>query len=139
MSCSPQRCSANGSTINRHGHCSPRARLTEFLLRSPELYLCTLRAYSGATRNRCNEALEAHMSDPIRVTVWNEGIHEQTKAYASDIDSYYPDGIHGAIAAGIASRIPSAAVRTAVMSEPEHGLTQDVVDSTDVLLWWGHV
>jgi trehalose utilization protein len=79
------------------------------------------------------------MSESIRVTVWNEGIHEQTKAYASDIDSYYPEGIHGAIAAGISSRIPSATVRTAVMSEPEHGLTQDVVDSTDVLLWWGHV
>jgi trehalose utilization protein len=30
-------------------------------------------------------------------------------------------------------------VRTATLDEPAHGLTQDVLDSTDVLTWWGHV
>jgi trehalose utilization protein len=29
-------------------------------------------------------------------------------------------------------------VRTAILDEPEHGLPDDVLDSTDVLLWWGH-
>ena len=30
-------------------------------------------------------------------------------------------------------------VRTATLQEPEHGLTQDVVDNTDVFVWWGHM
>jgi trehalose utilization protein len=29
-------------------------------------------------------------------------------------------------------------VRTATLDEPEHGLSQAVVDSTDVMIWWGH-
>ncbi len=24
------------------------------------------------------------------------------------------------------------------MDEPEHGLTEEVLNSTDVLVWWGH-
>ena len=30
-------------------------------------------------------------------------------------------------------------VRTATLDEPEHGLTDAVLESTDVLTWWGHV
>ena len=29
--------------------------------------------------------------------------------------------------------------RTATLDEPEHGLTQEVLDNTDVLFWWGHL
>jgi trehalose utilization protein len=29
-------------------------------------------------------------------------------------------------------------VRTATLDEPEHGLTEEVLESTDVLTWWGH-
>jgi trehalose utilization protein len=29
-------------------------------------------------------------------------------------------------------------VRTATLAEPDHGLGADVLDRTDVLLWWGH-
>ena len=29
-------------------------------------------------------------------------------------------------------------VRTALLEEPEHGLTDAVLDDTDVLTWWGH-
>ncbi len=28
-------------------------------------------------------------------------------------------------------------VKTATLKEPEHGLTQEVLDNTDVLIWWG--
>lgn len=31
------------------------------------------------------------------------------------------------------------AVKTATLDEPEHGLTQEVLDNTDVLFWWGHM
>jgi trehalose utilization protein len=71
----------------------------------------------------------------VHVTIWNEHMHERSDARVAAI---YPEGIHGAIARGIAS-LGSFDIRTATLDEPEHGLTQDVLDGTDVLLWWGHV
>ena len=49
----------------------------------------------------------------------------------------YPEGIHNCIAAFL--REAGFAVRTATLDEPEHGLTQEVLDNTDVLFWWGHM
>lgn len=74
------------------------------------------------------------MTQPIRVTIWNEFRHEKTKPVVAEL---YPEGIHGAIAAGIAA--DGLTIRTATLDEPEHGLTQEVLDTTDVLLWWGHM
>src|SRR5690606_12114000 len=50
----------------------------------------------------------------------------------------YPDGIHRTIAAAVSELVPEATVRTATLDEPEHGLTEAVLDQTDVLIWWGH-
>jgi trehalose utilization protein len=44
--------------------------------------------------------------------------------------------MHKAIADGIAA--DDLEIRLAALDEPEHGLPQDVVDNTDVMLWWGH-
>jgi trehalose utilization protein len=73
----------------------------------------------------------------LRITVWNEGVHESTKDPAG-MSEYYPGGIHGAIAAGVGEQLPGATVRTALLSDPEHGLGEAVLEDTDVLLWWGH-
>jgi trehalose utilization protein len=73
------------------------------------------------------------MTTSPRVTVWNEYRHELQEAH---IGAIYPEGIHGAIAAGL--REHGLAVRTATLDEPEHGLTEAVLDETDVLIWWGH-
>lgn len=73
------------------------------------------------------------MPTPINVTVWNEFRHEREERYAR----VYPDGIHGAIAAGLREH-PDFEVGTATLDEPEHGLTDAVLAQTDVLLWWGH-
>lgn len=73
--------------------------------------------------------------EPIRVTVWNEFRHEQSD---EAVRAVYPDGIHTAIAEGLKA-IPGIAVRTATLDEPENGLPQDVVDGTDVFIWWGHM
>lgn len=70
----------------------------------------------------------------IRVTVWNEYLHE-TRHEA--IRQIYPEGIHGCIAAFL--RQDGLSVRTATLREAEHGLTQAVLDETDVLVWWGHM
>ena len=70
----------------------------------------------------------------IRVTVWNEYRHERQDEQIAGI---YPDGIHGAIAAGLKEH-GDFAVRTATLDETEHGLTDAVLAETDVLTWWGH-
>ncbi len=71
----------------------------------------------------------------IRVTVWNEFLHERNEARVAEV---YPGGIHNAIA-DFLNTDEALWVRTATLDEPEHGLTQEVLDSTDVLLWWGHM
>ncbi|MCI2424201.1 ThuA domain-containing protein [Saccharopolyspora sp. K220] len=72
----------------------------------------------------------------LRVTVWNENVHESTEP---EVAERYPDGIHGAIAQGLVEHHGDGIrVRTATLAEPEHGLTEDVLSSTDVLTWWGH-
>lgn len=76
-------------------------------------------------------------SPSLRITVWNEGVHEATQP---EVAVVYPDGIHGAIAEGLRLHLgDDATIRTAVLSDPEHGLSEAVMEETDVLLWWGHV
>ena len=75
------------------------------------------------------------MSKPIRVTVWNEYRHEKKNP---KIAAIYPEGMHAAIAKYLKQQ-PGLEVRTATLDEPQHGLTDDVLNSTDVLVWWGHV
>ncbi len=73
---------------------------------------------------------------PLRVTVWGENVHEQVEP---EVAARYPDGMHAAIAAGIAEHLGEAAhVRTATLQQPEHGLTEEALARTDVLTWWGH-
>jgi len=73
---------------------------------------------------------------PLRVTVWNEYVHEKTNDTVREI---YPDGIHQALASGLAEILGSEVqIRTATLDEPEHGLTDEVLAETDVLTWWGH-
>lgn len=69
-----------------------------------------------------------------KVTVWNENRHEQKNPVVSEI---YPKGIHGAIAEFL--KEDNNEVRTATLDEPEHGLTDEVLENTDVLVWWGHL
>ncbi|MFD2613734.1 ThuA domain-containing protein [Paenibacillus gansuensis] len=70
----------------------------------------------------------------IKVTVWNENLHEKSNPAMKEI---YPDGLHNAIARGVANE--EFEIRTATLDQPEHGLTEEVLNSTDVLLWWGHM
>ncbi len=71
----------------------------------------------------------------MRITVWNEGRHEQKN---EKVKAVYPNGIHNVIAEGLREH-GFTEVRTATLDEPEHGLTADVLAATDVLLWWGHM
>jgi len=74
----------------------------------------------------------------MRVTVWNEFVHETRGD--ERVLAHYPDGIHTVIADGLREHLnDDAEVRTATLAEPEHGLTEEVLAQTDVLLWWGHI
>ncbi|MFJ7978318.1 ThuA domain-containing protein [Peribacillus sp. NPDC096379] len=70
----------------------------------------------------------------IKVTVWNENRHEKKNPVVGDI---YPNGIHGTIAEFLTEAGFEAG--TATLDEPENGLTDEVLNNTDVLIWWGHL
>jgi len=74
------------------------------------------------------------MCREIKVTVWNEYVSERMSKEGAKI---YPDGIHNAIA-GFLRLDGDITVQTATLDQPEHGLTQEVLDNTDTLIWWGH-
>ena len=71
----------------------------------------------------------------IRVTVWNENIHEKELPRVREL---HPKGIHGTIA-DILGEDSEFVVRTATLDDPDCGLTEEVLAQTDVLFWWGHV
>jgi trehalose utilization protein len=75
------------------------------------------------------------MSDNINVTIWNEFVHERTN---EAIKKLYPDGMHGAIADAL-KKAGGFSIRAATLEEPEHGLTDEVIRNTDVMIWWGHM
>lgn len=70
----------------------------------------------------------------IKVTVWNEYIHEIEFPTVQEI---YPDGIHNCIGNFLIKA--GMDVKTATLKMPEHGLTEEVLNDTDVLIWWGHM
>lgn len=71
----------------------------------------------------------------IRVTVWNEFVHEKKD---EAVRTVYPNGIHNAIADNL-KKIGGFETATATLDQPEHGLTKEVLAKTDVLVWWGHM
>jgi trehalose utilization protein len=75
------------------------------------------------------------MGKVIRVTVWNENRHEQKPDHPAG--KIYPEGMHGAIAKHLNTQ-EGIQARTATLDEPEHGLTDEVLATTDVMTWWGH-
>jgi trehalose utilization protein len=73
---------------------------------------------------------------PLRVTVWGENRHEQVQPKVAEI---YPNGMHNTIREGIEENLGARAqVATVTLDDPEHGLTEERLRNTDVLVWWGH-
>lgn len=71
----------------------------------------------------------------INVTVWNEFRHDKTN---HDVQKLYPNGIHMTIKE-LLEEDTQIEVITATLDEPECGLTDEVLENTDVLIWWGHI
>lgn len=70
----------------------------------------------------------------INVTIWNEGRHEQQDA---DVQEVYPEWIDGALEKGL--KCSDFNITVARLDDPEQGITEELINNTDVLLWWGHI
>ena len=71
----------------------------------------------------------------IRVTVWNEGVHEKL---SKEVAGIYPAGIHGCIKNFLSTQ-DDIEVTTATLTQRKCGLPDEVLENTDVLIWWGHL
>lgn len=70
----------------------------------------------------------------MKILVWNEFAHEKTDERVCAI---YPDGIHATIAAFL--REEGHEVLTATLDDEGCGLSEELLDTVDVLIWWGHI
>ena len=77
----------------------------------------------------------------IRVLIWNEFAHEQR---SRTVHSIYPEGIHGCIRDFLKTN-EDFEIKTATLfdnnytiSDKNVGLSDELLENTDVLIWWGH-
>ena len=68
------------------------------------------------------------------VVIWNENYHERTM---ENVRAIYPEGIHGAIKEKL-TELGNYEITTATLDMENCGLTDEVLDNCDVLIWWGH-
>ena len=69
----------------------------------------------------------------VKVTIYNEFFHEKEEQKVADI---YPEGIHMALKKGLEDdEIQIRCVTLDTVSE----ITKELLDDTDVLIWWGHM
>ena len=69
----------------------------------------------------------------VKVTIYNEFVHEKEMQEVADI---YPEGIHTALKKGLEDdEIEVRCVTLETVSE----ITKELLDDTDVLIWWGHM
>jgi trehalose utilization protein len=64
-----------------------------------------------------------------RVVVWAEGTAPQDKVYTNDINVAIADGL---------KPLPGWEILVASLDQPDQGLPNDLLNRTDVLIWWGH-
>ena len=72
----------------------------------------------------------------INVAIYNEFFHEQTYPKVAAI---YPKGIHQAIADALVTEEDTGEIVIATLDNHSSVLTQECLDNTDVLFWWGHM
>lgn len=70
----------------------------------------------------------------IRVLVWNEFRHELKKP---EVQAIYPNGIHACIRDFL--QCDDIEVRLACLADENCGITKEILDETDVIIWWGHM
>lgn len=68
----------------------------------------------------------------IKVTIYNEGVHEKTEQCVADV---YPEGIHGQLKKVLSDEFEVSTYTLETVNE----ITEEVLKNTDVLIWWGHM
>ena len=76
----------------------------------------------------------------IKVTVFNEGYHDRSE---EKVKKVYPDGIHGQLKKFLECDDVSVRILTQYDENlemiPNCGITKEILDDTDVIIWWGHM
>jgi trehalose utilization protein len=72
--------------------------------------------------------------EKIKVTIWNEFVHERANRLVAEI---YPKGIHATLADAL-ERHAELQIRTCTLQDTEQGLSAEILENTDVLVYWGH-
>lgn len=70
----------------------------------------------------------------LRILIWNEFRHEKMNPV---VQAHYPNGIHEAVK-GFLQDDEKYVIRTATLDEPNCGLSEELLQNTDVMIWWGH-
>jgi trehalose utilization protein len=117
-----------------------RLRFTSLLLRANILlgaiifFSCSLGAQAQqkrpAPKGKAPAAQSPAQPKPIRVLVWDEQQPEQKKVYPDFLGNHL---------AGHLRKNPALKVTSANLNQPGQGLSREILDETDVLIWWGHV
>ena len=73
----------------------------------------------------------------LNVTIWNEFRSERREDAIGDLcRKWYPRGIHEYLREALAA--DDLAIRTGALDQPDQGLPDEVLNTTDVLVWWDH-
>ena len=72
----------------------------------------------------------------INVTIYNEFIHERRDEAPKAV---YPDGIHSTIKSFLEKDNEIGKIRFSFLEDHKETLSQEILDDTDVLIWWGHM
>jgi len=83
----------------------------------------------------CKKGMVINMGKTINVTFWNEFRHEKIN---DAVKALYPDGIHAYVKSFLETN-DDIKVTLASLDDPDQGLPDEVLNNTDVLLWWGHM
>lgn len=67
----------------------------------------------------------------MKIVIFNEGLHEKEDW----MKAVYPEGIHGALKAALQSEENEIKI---VTQETIGDINEELLNNTDVMLWWGH-
>ena len=70
----------------------------------------------------------------IRVMIYNEYVHEKKD---EAVRAIYPEGIHMALKQHLEDE--ELQINTVTLDDLPDGLSDEVLENTDVLIWWGHM
>ena len=71
----------------------------------------------------------------MNITIYNEYVHEKTEEECAKV---YPEGIHAVLGKFLGENIENAKFRYFTLDNVNEELTDEILDDTDVLVWWGH-